>query len=97
MRLILLCGPVKTRLSPRILFRIRCSANIVTSVSPIFAFTPPSKYRVGGGKQEFSSFFECVYRSDHEARAGPNTSINTIRKGQVPASEWRLEAFKCES
>ena len=70
----------------------------MTSVSPIFAFTPPSKYRVGGGKQEFSSFlnaFTAPTTKQERERTLPVTLYGEA-KFQQANGDWKLLSVKVD-
>jgi PIN domain len=46
----------KDKAESRILFRVRCTAAVVTSISSTFPFLSPTRYAVGGEKQQHSPF-----------------------------------------
>jgi len=88
----------KDKRESRILFRIRCSANIVTSVSPLLHFGPPSRYAVGGRKQEFSSFlnaFSAPTTKQERERTLPVTLYGEA-KFQRTNGEWKLSSMKVD-
>jgi hypothetical protein len=86
----------KGKAESRILFRVRCSASVVTSVSSTFPFFSPTKYSVGGGKQEFSSLlnaFSAPTAKQERERTLPVTLYGEA-KFQRTNGDWKLSGVK---
>jgi hypothetical protein len=88
----------KDNAESRILFRVRCSASVVTSVSSPFPFFSPTKYSVGGGKQEFSTFlnaFSAPTAKQERERTLPVTLYGEA-KFQRTNGDWKLSSVKVD-
>jgi len=88
----------KDKVESRILFRLRCTANVVTSVSSaMFPFTSPSRYAVGGEKQLSSflgSFITAPAKQERE-RTLP-LSLYGEAKFQQTNGAWKLSSMKVD-
>jgi hypothetical protein len=89
----------KDKPESRILFRIRCTADIVTSVSSsIFPYASPTRYVVGGGKLEFSSFLNALTASNtkQERERTLPVSLYGEAKFQRSNGDWTLSSVKVD-
>src|SRR5258708_1374257 len=88
----------KDKAESRILFRMRCTADVVTSASSaMFNFASPSRYVVGGGKQEFSSFLTSFAPPTKQERERKfPVSLYGEAKLERTNGDWKLVSVKVD-
>jgi hypothetical protein len=89
----------KDKAESRILFRIRCIANVVTSISsPIFPFAPQSTYVVGGGKQGSSIFLSAFSPPTPKQERERTLSVSLYGEAKFVRTngDWKLSSVKVD-
>jgi hypothetical protein len=88
----------KDKPESRILFRIRCTANVVTSVSTPFPWAAPTKYAIGSEKQQ-PSFLNLVAFTNspkqQRERALPVTLYGEANL-QRSNGDWKLVSLRVD-
>ena len=87
----------KDKPESRILFRIRCTANVTTSSSGLSPWASPSRYTVGGEKQS-SSFLTSFLGppSKQERQRTLPLTLYGEAKFQRTDGEWKLSSLKVD-
>jgi len=85
----------KNKDESRILFRVRCSATVVTSVSPTLPFFSPTKYPIGGEK--LSTFLNFATPTRQEQERTIPMSLYGEAKLKRTEGGWKLSSMKVDT
>lgn len=90
----------KDKAESRILFRVRCSAAVVTSISSTLPFLSPTRYAVGGEKQQLSPFLSPLLAPLGPSRQERERTLPVTLYGEAKFArtdgDWRLSGVRVD-
>jgi hypothetical protein len=86
----------KDRAESRILFRLRCSAEVITKMNPTFQFFSPTRYPVGGEKEQLLRFGPLFGSSGQERERTLPLTLYGEAKLERTDGDWNLAGMRVD-